>query len=90
MLACCCLAQQLCSGWGVAQQSGPCDQTEGCTFLSRLSQKLAMSSAVVAPATDLLQKFSKASLRALWNRELLAKHSVTYCKHIGCDSPEHL
>ena len=48
-------------------------------FFSRLSQKLAMSSAEELPPTCLLQNCSKASLRALWNRELLLKQSVTYC-----------
>lgn len=38
------------------------------TFLSRLSQKLANSSALVEPATFLLQNASNASFSALWNR----------------------
>lgn len=39
------------------------------TFLSRLSQKDAMSSADDEPATFLLQKDSNASLSDLWNRD---------------------
>lgn len=52
---------------------------EDPTFFRRLSQKLAMSSAEVLPATLLLQNDSNASFSALWKRELLAKQSVTYC-----------
>ena len=48
-------------------------------FFSRLSQKLAISSALLLPATCLLQNDSNASLSALWNSELLLKHSATYC-----------
>lgn len=51
----------------------------GRTRLSRLLQKLAMSSAMGEPATGLLQKDSKASFSALWKSELLWKHSTTYC-----------
>ena len=51
------------------------------TFLRRLSQKEAMSSAELDWPTGLLQNCSKASLRALWNREWLLKQSVTYCTH---------
>lgn len=40
----------------------------GRTFFRRLSQKLANSSAVVEPATGLLQNASNASFSALWNR----------------------
>lgn len=47
--------------------------------MSRLLQKLAMSSAMGEPATGLLQKASKASFSALLNSELLWKHSTTYC-----------
>ena len=47
--------------------------------MRRLSQKLAMSSAEELPVTFLLQNDSKASLRALWKRELLEKHFFTYC-----------
>ena len=48
-------------------------------LVRRVLQKLAMSSAEARPPTCLLQKASKASFRALWNRELLLKLSVTYC-----------
>jgi len=56
---------------------------ENCvlTRLSRLLQKLAMISAIVQPATCLLQNASNASFRALWNSELPMKHSTTYCGH---------
>ena len=58
-------------------------------LLSRVLQKLAMSSAEASPPTALLQKASKASLSALWNSELLLKLSVTYCRqaHHMCHQP---
>lgn len=52
------------------------------TFLSRLSQKDAMSSALELPATDLLQNASNASLSDLWNRDAFMKQVDTYtCGH---------
>jgi len=59
---------------------------ECITFLRRLLQKVAMSSAEVHPATDLLQKLSKASFRALWKGELLEKQLTTYCRYLSCSS----
>ena len=58
-------------------------------LLSRVLQKLAMSSAEARPPTALLQKASKASLSALWKSELLLKLSVTYCRraHLMCHQP---
>ena len=53
--------------------------------MRRVLQKLAMSSAEARPPTCLLQKASKASFRALWNSELLLKHSVTYCRQHTAD-----
>ena len=53
---------------------------QSLALVRRVLQKLAMSSAEARPPTCLLQKASKASFRALWNSELLLKHSVTYCK----------
>ena len=55
------------------------DSLKTRAFFSRLSQKLAISSALLLPATCLLQNDSNASLSALWNSELLLKHSATYC-----------
>lgn len=51
------------------------------TLVSRVLQKLAMSSAEVMVATVLLQKDSNASFSALWNSELLLKLSTTYCRY---------
>lgn len=53
------------------------------TLRSKLSQKLAISSAVLLPATFLLQKHSNASFSALWNRLLLAKQSLTYSMYLS-------
>mmetsp|Transcript_25338 Transcript_25338/g.62514 ORF Transcript_25338/g.62514 Transcript_25338/m.62514 type:complete len:212 (-) Transcript_25338:986-1621(-) len=55
-------------------------------FFSRLSQNVASSSALVEPATPLLQNTSNASLSARWNRLSLEKHSLTYCKYLSCSS----
>jgi hypothetical protein len=70
-------------GGGLRVGIGGQRETKGreqlATFLRRLSQKLAMSSAAQLPETLLLQKDSKASFRALWKRELLEKHFLTYC-----------
>ena len=49
-----------------------------------------MSSAEEELATCLLQKLSKASLRALWKRELLAKQLLTYCRYLSCSSMTEL
>ena len=65
---------------------GTWEGLEECTFLSRLLQKDAMSSAEVQSATALLQKLSKASFRALWKGELLEKQSTTYCRYLSCSS----
>eukprot|EP00983_Pelagomonas_calceolata_P116279 1160284-Pelagomonas_calceolata.AAC.7 len=51
--------------------------THARTFLSRLSQNEAISSALELPATDLLQKPSKASFRDLWKRDAFMKQVDT-------------
>lgn len=56
------------------------------TFFRMLSQKFAINSALVLPATFLLQKPSKASLSALWNRLLLAKQVPTYARYLSCSA----
>jgi hypothetical protein len=56
-------------------------------LVRRVLQKLAMSSAEVMVATVLLQKDSKASFSALWNRELLLKLSTTYCTQHSTSQP---
>ena len=51
---------------------------------------MAISSAEEVPATDLLQKLSKASFRALWNREELLKQPTTYFRYLSCSSMTEL
>ena len=71
-------ARHLCQAWEEARSwTG---LRGALAFVSRVLQKLAMSSAEVRSPTFLLQNASKASFSALWNSELLLKLSDTYCK----------
>mmetsp|Transcript_3739 Transcript_3739/g.10266 ORF Transcript_3739/g.10266 Transcript_3739/m.10266 type:complete len:217 (-) Transcript_3739:638-1288(-) len=55
-------------------------------FFSKLSQNVAISSALVEPTMVLLQKTSNASFSALWKRESCfpPKQSFTYWMYLSC------
>lgn len=72
--------------WTAEEAEGRALSRSVPTFFRRLLQKVAISSAEEVPATVLLQKLSKASLRALWNRELLLKQPSTYFRYLSWSS----